>query len=218
MWMRIRYSSCLHLDKCADRNLMNFNKCWVLHLGRNYPMHQYMLVSSLAEKDLRNVADTKLNVRQQCVLAAEKVNTILGCIMQSIASRSREGDSSPQLSTDEATFGAACPALGSWVQERYGCTGDPSKRPQRWVRDWSTPDIRKGWWELGLLSLEKRRLGGKIIDVYKYLKGGYKEDGPRLYYFHCDWAFHQDAQESSLSLQFWRYSKEHLDMLMDNLL
>jgi len=58
-------------------------------------MHQYMLEatqleSSLAEKDLGVLVDTKLNVRQQCALAAKKVNGILGCIRQSIASWLKE--------------------------------------------------------------------------------------------------------------------------------
>ena len=82
------------LEKWADRNLMQYNKgkYKVLHLGRNNPRHQYMLgatqlESSLAEKGLRILVDTKLNVRWKCALAAKKANGILGCIGQNITRR-----------------------------------------------------------------------------------------------------------------------------------
>ena len=55
------------LEKWADRNLMKFNneKCKVLLLGRNNPMHQYMLgaiqlENSLAESILGVLVDTEL--------------------------------------------------------------------------------------------------------------------------------------------------------------
>ncbi|GAB0179744.1 mitochondrial enolase superfamily member 1 [Grus japonensis] len=85
------------LENWADRNLTQFNErtCKVLHLGRNNPMHQYMLgtnqlISSSAEKDLRVLADNKLIMNHQCNLTVKKTNNVLGCINKNIASRSRE--------------------------------------------------------------------------------------------------------------------------------
>ena len=81
------------LEKWADKNFMKFK---VLPLGRHNPRHQYMLgatqlESSLAEKHLGVLVNTEWNVSQQHPLATTKANGILGCIRQSIASRSREG-------------------------------------------------------------------------------------------------------------------------------
>ena len=85
------------LKRWAWVNLMRFNtaKYKDLHLGRRNPVHLYrleeaVLESSSAEKDLGILIDDKLNMSQQCALAAWKANGILGSIRRGVASRDGE--------------------------------------------------------------------------------------------------------------------------------
>jgi len=50
----------------------------------------HQLESSLAEKDLRILVYSKVNMIQLCVLAVKKANSILGCIKKNTTSRLRE--------------------------------------------------------------------------------------------------------------------------------
>ncbi|PKU43700.1 rna-directed dna polymerase from mobile element jockey- hypothetical protein [Limosa lapponica baueri] len=85
------------LDRWAEANAMRFNKakCQVLRLCHNNPMQRYRpgeesLESCLVEKDLRVLVDCLLNVSQWCAQVAKAACSILACISNSVASRTKE--------------------------------------------------------------------------------------------------------------------------------
>ena len=85
-------------------------------------MHHYRLgaewlASSAEEKDLEVLVDRQLNMSQQRAQAAKKANSILACIRNSIASRSREVII--PLGTGEVTPRVLCSLLDPSLQERH---------------------------------------------------------------------------------------------------
>lgn len=76
---------------CGENSFSWIETCKGLHLGKNNPVHKYMqradhLKSSISEKTLGVLMDSKLNTSQQYNLAAEKVNGILDYIRRNAVS------------------------------------------------------------------------------------------------------------------------------------
>ncbi|KAK4825667.1 hypothetical protein QYF61_001490 [Mycteria americana] len=171
------------LEEWAHVNLMKFNK--VLHLGQGNHQYQYRLgdgwiESCSAEKDLGILVDEKLDMSWQCVLAAQKASCILGFIKRSVASRSREGILPLYSALVRPPRGTA-----SSLQEGHGPVGAGPEEATKMVRGLEHLSCEDRLRELGLFSLEKRRLQGDLIAAFQYLNGAYEKDGDRLFTKAC---------------------------------
>ena len=133
------------------------------------------------KKDLGILVNEELNMSQQHAHKAQKANRILSCIKRSLASRSREGILPLYFVLVRPHLEYCVQLWGPQQKEDMDLLAWVWRRAVKMIRGLEHLPFEDRLRELGLFSLEKRRLWGNLFVPFQYFQGACRKNEAGLF-------------------------------------
>jgi hypothetical protein len=155
--------------------LFNTNKCKVMHFGRKntravYSLGDQQLEEVEQEKDLGVIIQKDLKVSEQCVKAVKTANRVLGMIKRAFTYKTKEVVLPLYRSLVRPHLEYCVQAWRPHFQKDINLIEGVQKRVIKMIGTYKCTYEQRVQ-ELGITTLETRRLRGDIIEVFKIFKG-----------------------------------------------
>jgi len=169
------------LSNWSEKWLLQFNpeKCVVMHIGHSIDTHYYMqqegkkfeLQSVTEERDLGVVISNDLKVSRQCICAASKANKVLGLVKRQFFNLDKTSFLILYKSFIRPHLEYAIQAWSPYLKKDIEHLEKIQRRATKLVQGLGSLPYEKRLEALKLTSLEKRRLRGDLIEVFKLVTG-----------------------------------------------
>ena len=172
-----------HLMDWADRWQMQFNgdKCKVIHFGKNNPRKVYtmgghapagvVLEEVKVEKNVGVMISDDLKPSIQCNTAAKKANVILGEMARSFTYRDKTVWLRLYKTYIRPHIEYAVQAWSPWTQQDIKVLEEVQQQAVRMVSGHHSQTYQGRLLELGMMTLEERRVRGDMLRTWKILHG-----------------------------------------------
>ena len=161
--------------------LFNTDKCTVIHMGKSnkefeYKLGENVVKKSVQERDLGVLINHNGKFSEQCAIAVKKANTVLGMIKRNIVYKNKDSMVSLYKALVRPRLEFCIQAWSPYLRKDIDMIERVQRRATKLIEGYHNFSYEDRLKKTGLILLEKRRVRGDLIQVFKMLKGFDKVD------------------------------------------